>query len=387
MRNRIALLIAALGLIALLMPASAMAGAPRLLKLGDFSAPVDVAAPPGDPNRLFVVEQEGVVRVLSSGKTLKTPFLDLRSRVKSGGEQGLLSIGFPPDYSKSRRFYVYYTDAEGDIRVEEFKRSKDSKNRADASSRRLVIEIQHRLASNHNGGDLVFGPDKLLYFATGDGGGGGDPQGNAQNLNSLLGKMIRIDPRRNGSRRYRIPSSNPFVGRSGRDEVYAYGLRNPFRFSFDSKTGDLTIGDVGQSKREEVDFVPRADGGGRGANFGWNCFEGTLRFSGCSAGGHVEPVIERETGGSDGDCAVIGGFVVRDPRLDTIAGQYVYGDSCNRNLRVAKLDRPRAREDRQLGLAVPGVSAFAETDRGCLYAVSLEGPVYRLAGSSSKTCK
>ncbi len=385
--TRLAILTAALALVALAAASPASAGSPRLLKVGDFAQPVDVAAPPGDPNRLFIVEQGGTVRVVSSGKRLSTPFLDVRSRIVSGGEQGLLSLAFAPDYSSSRRFYVYYTDKQGDIVVEEYKRSKDSKNRADKSSRRKVIEIAHRLASNHNGGDLVFGRDKLLYFGTGDGGGGGDTQGNAQNLNSLLGKLIRIDPRRSGSKAYRVPSSNPFVGRAGRDEIYAYGLRNPFRFSFDRANGDLILGDVGQNEREEIDFVPESAGAGRGANFGWNCFEGTNRFSGCGASGHVEPVIERPTGGQDGDCAIIGGFVVRDPRLDTIQGQYVYGDACNSGVRVARLARPRAQNDRELGLRVSSLSSFAETDRGCIYATSLGGPVYRLAGSSSKSCK
>ena len=208
----------------------ASAGKLRFTTVANFSQPVEIKAAPGFPKLMFVVEQEGKIRVIRRGRKLKRPFLNIASRVQSGGEQGLLSIGFPPDYRKSRRFYVYYTDGTGDIRIDEYKRR--SAVRARANSRRPVITVPHRSAANHNGGQIHF-LGRNMYFGTGDGGGAGDTEGNAQNLNSLLGKMIRIDPRKNGSDPYTIPASNPFVGRPGRDEIYSYGLRNPFRWSFD----------------------------------------------------------------------------------------------------------------------------------------------------------
>ena len=250
----------------------------KLVDVGSFDAPLHVAAPPGDKRRVFVVEQGGTVRVVRAGKRLSRPFLDVRSKVISGGEQGLLSIAFAPDYAKTRRFYVNYTDKRGTQSVVEYRRSKSSSDRADASSARLVLRYDDEEA-NHNGGLLAFGPDKLMYIGTGDGGGGDDQhgaRGNAQDLGSLLGKLLRIDPRKSGSKRYRVPPSNPFVGRSGaRAEIYSYGLRNPWRFAFDRRTGDLAIADVGQNEVEEIDFATK--GKARGANYGWRPFEGTRR--------------------------------------------------------------------------------------------------------------
>ena len=232
--------------------------------------------------------------------------------------------------------------------------------------------------SNHNGGLLLFGPDGLLHVGTGDGGGAGDrhgPRGNAQDLGSLLGKLLRIDPRRSGARAYRVPPSNPFTGRSGaRGEIYAYGLRNPWRFSFDRRTGDLAIGDVGQNAIEEIDFVRR--GRGRGANFGWRPFEGRSRFApGESAPGHVPPVIERRH--SSGWCSITGGVVVRDPRL-RLFGRYLFGDFCKGRIVSARLRVPQARGIRPTSMSVRSLSSFGEDARGRVYAVSLAGPVYRL---------
>jgi hypothetical protein len=232
--------------------------------------------------------------------------------------------------------------------------------------------------SNHNGGLLLFGPDDLMYVGTGDGGGGGDqhgPRGNAQNLGSLLGKILRIDPRAGGGRPYRVPRDNPFTGRSGaRSEIYAYGLRNPWRFSFDRRTGDLAIGDVGQNQFEEIDFVRR--GNGRGANFGWRPFEGRARYAaGESAPGHVRPVIVRSH--SDGNCSITGGVIVRDPRL-ALRGRYVFGDYCKGRILSARLSPGRARGVRRTSLTVPSLSSFGEDAQGRVYAVSLNGPVYRI---------
>ena len=213
------------------------------------------------------------------------------------GERGLLSMAFAPDYATSRRFYVFYTERGGDLRVEEYRRSGENPELAVRSSRRGVLEIEHSRYGNHNGGQLQYGAGGL-YVSTGDGGGAGDPLRSGQNLSSLLGKILRIDPRRPTSRRgYSVPGGNPFVGRSGRDEIWHYGLRNPWRFSFDRANGNMSIGDVGQGAMEEVDFV---SSGRRGANFGWSCFEGTLRYSSCSAPGHRPPVLQyHPRGGSE----------------------------------------------------------------------------------------
>jgi glucose/arabinose dehydrogenase len=337
-----------------------------------------VTAPPGDTRRVFVVEQAGRIMVVREGHKLATPFLDIRSLVTSGGEQGLLSVAFPPDYAQSRRFYVYYTDRDSDQRVVEY-RSASSPDRADASSARVVMHMNDD-EGNHNGGLLLFGPDDLLYIGTGDGGGGGDrhgSRGNAQNLGSLLGKILRIDPRQSGSRAYSVPAANPFTNRDGaRGEVYAYGLRNPWRFSFDRSTADLVIGDVGQNAIEEIDFVRH--GAGRGANFGWRVFEGRSRYTqGETAAGAIAPVIE--TTHDDGNCSITGGVVVRDRALKSLYGRYLFGDICKTHVMSARLARPRARDVRRTRLEVASVSSFGEDARGRVYAVSLNGPVYRLA--------
>jgi glucose/arabinose dehydrogenase len=370
-------LLAALGALAVAPGAAqderARSAAVRLVQVGSFGSPTYVSAPRGD-ERLFVTEQAGVIRIMRDGRTLGRPFLDIRDDVSCCGERGLFSMAFAPDFERSRRFYVYFTDNQGDIVVRGYRASASDADVAIGGRR--VIEIAHRRFSNHNGGQLQFGPDGLLYIGTGDGGGGGDPLRNAQDRGSLLGKLLRIDPRRRGGRRYRTPRTNPFRGRRpGRPEVYAYGLRNPYRFSFDRDTGDLTIADVGQNAVEEVNF--RRRGGGRGANFGWNRFEGRRRFSPGRAPGHVPPVLQRFS--SQGACTVIGGYVVRDPELADLFGRYVYGDLCDSALRSARLRPGRARGDRQVGVSVSRLVSFGEDGAGRVYAVSLRGPVYRLA--------
>ena len=348
----------------------------RLRSIGRFDSPVYVTSPPGDRRRLFVVEQAGRIRVLVGGKRRSAPFLDIRSNVTSGSEQGLLSMAFAPDYARSGRFYVYYTDNSGSQRVVEYKRA--SAERAAAGSARLVLRMADP-ESNHNGGLLLFGPDKHLYIGTGDGGGAGDQhgsRGNAQDLGSPLGKILRIDPAASGSRPYTVPGDNPFVARDGAlAEIYSYGLRNPWRFSFDRSTGDLSIGDVGQNEVEEIDFVRR--GRGRGANFGWRPFEGRSRFApGESAPGHVPPVITRSHG--QGWCSITGGVVVRDPALTGLRGRYLFGDFCQERILSARLAPGRASSVRGTSLRVPSLSSFGEDARGRVYATSLSGPVYRL---------
>jgi len=356
-------------------------GGVALKRIGSFDEPVHVAGAPGFPELLFVVEQQGRVMVLRRGRKLGRPFLDIRGLVNYGGERGLLSIAFPPDYEQSRRFYVYYTDAQGDIRVEEFKRR--SPTRAARGSRRALLDIPHRENSNHNGGQLQFLGD-LLYLGTGDGGSGGDPPNNAQSRESLLGKLLRIDPRPSGGRPYSIPASNPFVGRAGRDEIYSYGLRNPFRFSFDTTTARqprLAIGDVGQNRFEEVDYT--TVGAASGANFGWDAFEGFAPYeeenSGTpDPGGTVKPIFAYGRGQGGGSCTIIGGYVVRDRRLPGLRGRYVYADLCEGQLRSLVPHLTRATGERKLGLAVSTPSSFGEDTRGRIYVTSLDGPVYRL---------
>ncbi len=360
--------------------ASAASASVRLASVGTFDAPVYVTAPRGERRRVFVVERGGKIRVVRGGKLRPAPFLDISSRVTADNEQGLLSMAFAPDYAKTRRFYVNYTDLAGVQRVVEYRRSKSNAERADASSARLVLRYD-RFESNHNGGLVAFGPDDLLYIGTGDGGGAGDEhgsRGNAQDLSKLEGKILRIDPRRSGGRPYKVPASNPFLNRSGaKPEIYSYGLRNPWRFSFDRTTGDLAIGDVGQGEIEEIDFARK--GSARGTNYGWRPFEGSQRFKpGEDAPGHVRPVIELTH--DDGNCSVTGGYVVRDPALTALTGQYVYGDFCKGQLRAARLSAGSASGDRSLGLkTISQLSSFGEDGLGRVYVISLDGPVYRLA--------
>ncbi|MBX5469974.1 MAG: PQQ-dependent sugar dehydrogenase [Thermoleophilaceae bacterium] len=346
----------------------------RLVRVGSFRAPVYATSPPGDSTRLFVVEQAGRIRVIRRGRVLRRPFLDIGSRVLAGGERGLLSMAFAPDYARSRLFYVYFTDRSGDIRIEEFRAA--GPDIASAASGRLVLSQDHSQFPNHNGGALAFGPDGLLYIGLGDGGSENDPSNHGQDLGSLLGKILRIDPRPSGGRPYSIPASNPFRGRPGaRPEIYAYGLRNPWRFSFDRRTGDLVIADVGQNLYEEIDFARR--GRARGVNYGWRRFEGRHRFSDTPAPGAVPPVLEQTH--ADGWCAIVGGYVVRDRSLGSLYGRYLYGDNCKTGIRSVRLSSGRARGDRSMGLGVPALSSFGEDARGRVYVTSLAGGVYRLA--------
>ena len=369
-------------LLALALPACGSAneraagGGVALRKIGSFDAPVYVAGAPGFPKLVFVVEQPGRIVVMRGGHRLPKPFLDLRDQVSYGGERGLLSIAFPPNYARSKRFYVYYTDQAGNIRIDEFRRA--SATRARRGSQRQVIVVPHPFNSNHNGGQLQF-RGNLLYFATGDGGSGGDPPNNAQNEDVLLGKLLRIDPRPSGGRPYTVPGDNPFVGKPGRDEIYSYGLRNPFRFSFDGPR--LAIGDVGQNQFEELDFTTVA--GASGANFGWDAFEGFSEYEDENSGtpdpgGTVKPILAYSHSRGGGSCSIIGGYVVRDPRLRGLRGRYLYSDFCDGQLRSLVPHLKRAGDDRKLGLRVASPTSFGEDARHRLYVTSAEGLVYRL---------
>lgn len=357
----------------------------KLTRIGTFDGPVAVVQPPGDRQRLLVVEHTGSVRVLVGGHRLAKPFLNISSLVSCCGERGLLGLAFAPDYATSRRFYVDYTNSAGDTRVVEYRRSARSANTADPTTARTVL-AQEQPQANHNGGNLAFGPDGKLYIGFGDGGAGDDPHGllgNGQNLNTLLGKILRINPLQSGAQAYTVPADNPFVGRSDtRPEIWSYGLRNPWRFSFDRKTGGLAIGDVGQDNIEEIDWSA-APTRGRGLNFGWRPWEGTrANFPSESAAGAVFPVAQYAHG--SGLCSVTGGYVIRDPRLKALQGRYIYADFCSNSLFTLGLKEGRlaAHSYGPLRSGVRLVSSFGEDLSGRIYVTQLDGAVYRIDPSA-----
>ena len=338
----------------------------KLKRIGRFASPTYVTSAPG-VNGIFVVERGGRIRLVRGRK--RQTFTNIGGNVSTGGERGLLSVAFAPDYAGSRLLYVYFTDRSGDLVIAELRADGDGLH-ASPSTLRPIVTVPHPTHSNHNGGQLQFGPDGLLYAGTGDGGGAGDAPDNAQNPNSRLGKLLRI---------------NTATGDVG---VYAIGLRNPYRFSFDMVSAPsqprIVIGDVGQNRFEEIDYLPLASA--NGANFGWNDFEGFAPFSGGHppvASGTVKPIkVSPLTGGA---CALIGGYVVRDRRLRGLFHRYVYGDFCTGKVR-SLIPRPRgARRDRGTGLRVRSLSSFGETADGKLYATSLAGPVFRFGRRRRRT--
>jgi glucose/arabinose dehydrogenase len=342
----------------------------RLAEVASLDEPLGMAARAGD-DTLYVAEKTGRVIAIRDGAVLPDPVLDLRGEISLGGEQGLLGLAFSPD---GRFLYVNYTDVNGSTNVDEFA-FRDG--RADMGTRRRVLFVEQPFP-NHNGGNLVFGPDGYLYIGLGDGGSGGDPYGNAQNLNALLGKMLRIDPRPSGGRPYGIPGGNPFVGRSGaRPEIWAYGLRNPWRYSFDRETGDLWIGDVGQNSVEEIDVQRAASDGGQ--NYGWNRLEGTHRYSGNAPANAVPPVYEFLH--DDGVCAVTGGYVYRGEAIPALQGAYLFADSCAGFVHAFRLEGGKAKDVTDLDLPVQSPVSFGEDDAGELYVLSLGGTVYRIVAA------
>jgi glucose/arabinose dehydrogenase len=347
----------------------------RLVQVGSFSQPVSVTGAPDDPSRVFVAERSGEVMLLVNGHKQAHPFLDLTSSVYSqgGDEQGLIGLAFAPDYVRSGRFYVDYTIPGNDVRIVQYQRSASNANLASPSSGRVVLTIDHHKYTNHNGGQLSFGPEGDLYIGVGDGGSEDDPENNGQNTDTLLAKILRIDPSPGGG--YTIPATNPFVGQSGRRaEIWAYGLRNPWRFSFDRSTGSLIIGDVGQDLQEEIDFAPA--GTGAGANYGWSVWEGDRRNKPGTAPHAVFPVLVAQH--SSGYCAIIGGYVVRDRSLPSLYGRYLFGDYCRPQIESVSLSRGHATGLHATGLKVTGTSSFGQDARGRIYITSLNGPVYRV---------
>lgn len=349
----------------------------ELEELGTFEQPLYVTQPPsGDPDHVYVVEKCGTVQRVPIAGGRPDEYMDISDQLTcEGSEQGLLSIAFAPDYEDSGLLYVDYTDTEGNTRVVEYQASDDGEAVDEGSARELLSVEQPY--DNHNGGLVLFGPDDLLYIGLGDGGAGGDPERRGQDLSTPLGKILRIDPRPSGDEPYGIPDDNPFADQEGAlPAILAYGLRNPWRFSFDPDTGDLWIGDVGQDSLEEIDVATRSELSS-GLNFGWSAFEGTERFNDDQdAPGAIPPVLEYPL---DEACAVTGGYVVRDPALESLEGRYLYGDFCEGKLRSFTAELPEGPEDdRELGVEVPQLSSFGEDARGRIYATSLAGPVYRL---------
>jgi glucose/arabinose dehydrogenase len=339
-------------------PAASLA--PPTLKLQQvvsLTAPVHVAAPRSEPNRLYVVEQDGRISVVQSGRA--RTFLDINRLVRSGGEQGLLSVAFHPNYRRNRRFYVNYTDTNGNTRVVEY-RSNGARGLPGTARQLLFVRQPY---ANHNGGQLAFGPDGYLYVGMGDGGSGGDPENRAQNLNDRLGKLLRLNVNRRGARW----------------EIVGYGLRNPWRFSFDRATGDLYIGDVGQNAWEEIDFTPRNSPGLE--NYGWDVYEGNAVYEQKQpnpAGRLVPPIHVYRNGG--GECSVTGGFVYRGRAIPSLRGRYIFGDFCSGRIWTLRVTGGRATGVRQEAIRVASLSSFGEDARGELYATSLQGGVYRIRG-------
>jgi hypothetical protein len=376
---------------------AAAASAATLEQVGSFDRPIFVTSDPEDASRLFVVEREG--RVMLADDSGVSLFADLESLVSCClSERGLLSIALAPDFPTTERFYAAYTGTTdaggtlGDIHVDSFRPGP-------GGGGELVREpILGLDLPNHHGGQLQFGPDGYLYVTIGDGGGAGDPLEEAQELETLNGKILRIDPHPGEDPPYTAPADNPFVGVAGADEIWAYGLRNPWRFSFDRNSDDMVVADVGQSLREEVDFAPSpAEGvvGGKGANYGWNCREGLIAYVNpadyCDgAGPFTDPVFDYPHddpgGGQASGCSITGGYVVRDPKVLDLFGRYVYADFCVgviRSLVLPDATGGRATDDRSENLSVAGPVSFGEDSSGRVYVVSNDGPVYRLAPGSA----
>jgi glucose/arabinose dehydrogenase len=337
------------------------------------SSPVGLANAPDGSGRLFVIEQEGFIRIVDDGQLFPEPFLDLRAKVGSqANEQGLLGLAFHPRYIENGYLFVNYTDKNGDTVIARFTVSSDDPNRADPESEKRLMLIKQPYG-NHNGGAVAFGMDGLLYLGLGDGGSANDPQGNAQSTNTHLGKILRIDI--NEGEYYAIPPNNPFVNGGGLPEIWAYGLRNPWRFSFDRLTGDMYIGDVGQNTWEEINFSPVS--APPGANFGWDYREGTHTFEGTPPDGLnlIDPVVEYDH--SQG-CSVTGGVVYRGQNLPTWQGIYLYGDFCSGKIWGLTRIQDGSWSSKLMFETGANITSFGEDEAGEVYLVVREGGIYKL---------
>jgi glucose/arabinose dehydrogenase len=342
---------------------------------GGFEAPLYVTHAGDGSDRLYVVEQGGVIRSMVNGRVDATPFLDISDLTEPGGEQGLLGLAFHPDFENNHRFFVDYTDNEGDTVVAEYRAGEGG---VDPSSARVLVRIEQPYP-NHNGGALQFGPDGYLYIAMGDGGSAGDPEDRAENRDTLLGKLLRIDV--DGGSPYEVPADNPFADGGGRPEIWAYGLRNPWRFSFDQVGGTLWIGDVGQSAREEVNRVASRE---EGLDYGWNEMEGTACFeppSDCDRHGSIAPITEYTH--EDG-CSITGGYVYRGRRFPALRGGYFFGDYCSGKVWAIDGDGPARQRPVELLDTERAIGSFGVDASGELYLTDLaSGEVLLVTGGPS----
>jgi glucose/arabinose dehydrogenase len=352
--------------------------------VGGLSSPVAVTNAGDGSDRLFVVEQTGAVRIVEDGALLPIPFIDLSRSVSQGGEQGLLGLAFHPDVETNGKVYLSYTDVRGTSVIREYRVSDSNPDRLDGRSGRTLLRVAQPYA-NHNGGHIAFGPDGFLYVGLGDGGSAGDPGNRAQSKTTLLGKLLRIDVnRRTGSLAYGIPASNPFVGRSGLDQIWAYGLRNPWGFSFDRVTGDLWIGDVGQGSWEEVDRALAVNGrnAGRGLNFGWRAMEGSHCYrpaTGCPRTGKTLPLTEY--GHAAGRCSITGGVVYRGRTYPDLVGAYLFADYCSGEIWYVDRAAARGVAPRRALDTDARITGFGEDETGEVYVTAAGGTLYRVTDS------
>jgi glucose/arabinose dehydrogenase len=352
----------------------------RLLEVASgLSFPLYLTAPPGDLTRLFIVEKTGAIRIIKNGALLQEPFLNISGQVTGGMEQGLLGLAFPPDYAASGRFVVHYTDTAGDTKLSVFHVSTNA-DLADPASEQVLLTVDQPFP-NHNGGQIVFGPDGYLYLGLGDGGGAGDPEGRGQDLSELLGSILRLDVQSGTA--YTVPPDNPFVGQQPaiRPEIWSYGLRNPWRFSFDPATGDLYIADVGQDKIEEIDVATSESGAGRGVNYGWSIMEGSQCLGGgeCDQAGLTLPTFEY---GRNQGCSIIGGYVYRGSELPALQGLYFYGDFCQQWVHSFRFNTAATEETDWPALrATSPLTSFGVDAAGELYILESSGKVSKIVAA------
>jgi glucose/arabinose dehydrogenase len=350
-------------------------------RVSGLTRPVFITSAHDGTGRMFVVTQGGLIRVLKNGSLLSTPFLSLVGSVSTGSEQGLLGLAFHPNHETNRRLYVYFTNKAGTIVIREYRTRSDNRDVVDTGTARNVLVIPHPDHTNHNGGMLAFGRGGYLFIGTGDGGGSGDPERNAQDKGSLLGKMLRINvDTRTGSKAYGIPSSNPYVGEPGLNEIWQIGLRNPWRFSFDRANGNLWIGDVGQNRWEEIDRAIRTSSGpGKGINWGWRVLEGRHCYSpstGCSTWNKTMPIVEYFH--ENGRCSVTGGYVYRGTAIPALVGGYLFADFCSGEIWVTTASASSPAGKTLLLDTNHQISSFGESATGELYLVAHGGTVYQI---------